>query len=168
MPEFEQWWDSPDGFKPMDGAYCIAKRAYAAGQADGKAVPMKYRRMEFNAQLQQELKVAEATLVAAREELKRWPPIADAWHNTCDDLREQLAQSQAREQSLRDALIHHQKLTRPITSSMKALALPTDNSALREHSAKLVERIAIGLHGAYIEPSGLRNIADQIREGKWK
>jgi len=63
MPKFEQAkedWMAHDDWQYADRDACW-KFFYSAGQSDGKAIPMKYRRMEFNAQLQ-------AELVAAMEE----------------------------------------------------------------------------------------------------
>ena len=80
-----------------------------------------------------------------------------------DELRQQLQASQAREAQMREALEYHQQQTRPIDKTIAALAIPSDDSALREYGAKLVEKFfwATGGNGVtkYME------IQDKIREG---
>lgn len=77
-----------------------------------KTVPMKYRRMEFNAQLQREN----------------------------DDLRQQLAASQAREQQLRDELFAVLVQDMPdFKARLKVYAIPADTTALEALIAKAGE-----------------------------
>lgn len=80
---------------------------------------------------------------------------------------EKVISQQAHIKVLRDALINHQKLTRPIAKSMEALAIQSSTDALREHDAKLVERIAEETDAFYPRTS-LVEIADKIRKGEWR
>ena len=59
---FEEWEATPEGQKCMDVAPMSSRLAFAAGAASRdaeiarlKTVPMRYRRMAFNAQLQDEV-----------------------------------------------------------------------------------------------------------------
>jgi len=90
-------------------------------------------------------------------------------------LRQQLAQAQAENDKLREALqkitktphMHQDHYTESVLDlAHAALATKSDNSTLREHDAKLVERIALGfVKEAYCH---LMDIADKIRKGEWK
>lgn len=107
MPEFEQAFSAFENTEPYPiTTKNVFKAGYAAGQADGKSIPMKYRRMAFNAQLQQDLKVAEAELIAARREIKTLQAnlrMAN-WERAEVELFEQLATAQAHNEQLREAL----------------------------------------------------------------
>jgi len=149
-------------------------QAYAAGQADGKAIPMKYRHMEFNAQLQ-------AELVAAREEIKTLQANLrmSKWERAELELIEQLATSQADNERLREALNAGANYLDILGGDSgryrQVLSTKPDNSALREHDAKLVERIAdmvvsMTANTAFQSVDHYNfasTIADKIREGKF-
>jgi len=146
-------------------------QTYAAGQADGKAMPMKYRRMEFNAQLQEELKVAQAELVAAREELAELAAGKDLVNKWFQETFEQLAQAQAENEKLRGVITNAIVMVgHPdnIDYLENALATPPDDSALREYSAKLVERVFAYWFSAEEGTGSASEIIDQIRKGEWK
>ena len=123
--------------------------------AAAKEVPMKYKRMEFNAQLQNEL----AAMTNDRDGWK-------ALHHTM--YYQPLAASQAREQKLREALQfytpHNPSLGNTAT---EALALPQDDTALRQWGAKLLGDAAdrLGKGETPILPFELRRMADEL-EGK--
>jgi hypothetical protein len=59
-----------------------------------------------------------------------------------DETLKALVQSQAREAQLRGALGYHQEQTRPIQRTIAALALPADDTALREWGKALLNDAA--------------------------
>lgn len=81
---------------------------------------------------------------------------------------EQLQSSQAREAQLREALQAVVNEAADRSCGLKiaddALASPSDDTALREYGAKLVERIASEVDSFYPKKS-LQEIADKIRKG---
>lgn len=85
---------------------------------------------------------------------------------------EKVISQQAHIEQLRDALINHQKLTRPIAKSMEALATQTSDEALREHDAKLVDEFVfkfkrhVGGDGEFWLHE-LEDFADKIRKGEF-
>ena len=82
-----------------------------------------------------------------------------------DVLREQLAASQAREQQLREALtVFESGSEQNHNAADSALALPQDDTALRQWGAKLLREISDGVIGVR-EQMILRRKADEL-EGK--
>lgn len=62
------WLDAPD-------VQILCAAIYEAGVKKGKSVPMKYRRMEFNAQLQEEVAIERAVsdrLLEVLQEVAEW------------------------------------------------------------------------------------------------
>lgn len=168
MPGFEQAkedWLSHDDWQYADRDACW-KFFYSAGQSDRKAIPMKYRRMEFNAQLQAELAAAREEIAKLQANLRM-----ARWERAESELIEQLAVSQADNEQLREALSLVRKYRVADSDAWvgkvdKALSTKPDNSVLREHDAKLVERIA----GEAPTPAifeWISKFADKIRKGEF-
>lgn len=66
-----------------------------------------------------------------------------------------LLESQAREARLREALIRHEALTRPLDSTVAALALPHDDTALKEYRDAVIEKCAvIAANACLVPPDG--------------
>lgn len=166
MPGFEQAkedWLSHDDWQYADRDACW-KFFYSAGQSDGKAIPMKYRRMEFNAQLQAELAALHAEITC---EEKRF---SDLWESYCakcadnEQLREAL--SLVRKYRVADSDAWVGKVD-------KALSTKPDNSVLREHEAQLLEKVIAIYNKDRVESEPdvagwLENIVSEIRGGKFK
>lgn len=106
-----------------------------------KRIPMKYRRMAFNAQLQDENNELRKQLSEKDAEIASWKNVfghlgtADECGNEWIALQDQLTAGQAREQRLRDhialALEFCDMPAFSVAENLtKALALPQDTSAL--------------------------------------
>jgi hypothetical protein len=91
------------------------------------------------------------------------------------ELRQQLSASQSREVQLRELMQQEinyhfmQAGPKDLPNIKKAIAIPNDDTALREYGAKLVERIA----DDYAVPAGVtvrkfKEIADKIRKGEFQ
>ena len=136
-------WMSNYGWQFADRDACW-KFFYEAGKAAGKAVPMKYKRMAFNAELQKQLTAAQAHIE------KLWGALS--------------GQLSLEESSLR---LEDEDLCYETRKSLEALAIKSSTDALREHDAKLVKaeryRIADYLDTLYV----LENAADKIRKGEF-
>ena len=107
--------------------------------ATAKEIPMKYKRMEFNAQLQNEL----AAMTAERDTYKQLASncglLEDQVRTSYDIAAEQAYSQQLREELAVQANWHagygEQHLRK---SADKALAIPHDDTALRQYGAKLL------------------------------
>lgn len=109
-----------------------------------RTVPMKYRRMAFNAQLQDENNELRAQLVAAQEECE----FQRNAHKQAEELMleqsNQLAAEQLNNKLLRDALeavikVHGYESGIPV----EALAQPSDTSALDAYVAEKVKDVQL-------------------------
>jgi len=144
---------------------CMAQAVFAWKNA-------AYSKAEDCLQLQEQLAQAQA-------EIAQWK---ESYHAQQEDLLAQLVAKQAENEMLREALefiyeesrlvqcgeMDRQSIQLARTKVFDALATLSDNSALREHDAKLVERLATDERCKSGTYQWLMEIAAQIRKGEWK
>jgi len=75
--------------------------AMTAERDKAKAMPMRYRRMEFNAQLQNEIESLRQQLILKEHQYDVMKVSAEVLAEQCEKMRQQLADSQKREVTLR-------------------------------------------------------------------
>ena len=123
------------------------------------------------------LEEENAALKEQVAQLTGWKEVADNHYGCIESLEEQVKQLEEMAevvQVLRDALINHQKLTRPIEKSMQALAFQSSPDTLAARDQRVAEacaKVAVPKVGTSYDDYNLtirKQITEAIRSGKWR